>query len=153
MLRPPEPAGPSPPARAARPSPPARAREDAAIAASLDFGVYERKSGTQVGHACVVTDHVTFARLRDVCVDPAARGRGLGVRLAEAARDHLAPAGARRIPLATGDARGVYAKAGFLGLEKPGRRMAPANGQRPSRKDSPATGRTVSDPAPDCQLP
>ncbi|MGW0854960.1 GNAT family N-acetyltransferase [Streptomyces sp. NPDC002690] len=105
-----------------------RAKQDAAIAASLNFGVYERESGTQVGYARVVTDHVTFAWLCDVYVDPAARGRGLGVRLAEAVRDHLAPAGVRRILLATGDAHGVYAKAGFLGLEEPGQWMALTNG-------------------------
>ncbi|WP_328722675.1 GNAT family N-acetyltransferase [Streptomyces sp. NBC_00247] len=105
-----------------------RAEQDAAIAASLNFGVYERNSGTQVGYARVVTDHVTFAWLCDVYVDPVARGRGLGVRLAEAVRDHLAPAGVRRILLSTGDAHEVYAKAGFRGLEKPGQWMALTNG-------------------------
>ncbi|MGW2838771.1 GNAT family N-acetyltransferase [Streptomyces sp. NPDC001493] len=104
-----------------------RAKQDAAIAASLNFGVYERSSGTQVGYARVVTDHVSFAWLCDVYVDPAVRGQGLGVRLAEAVRDHLAPAGVRRILLATGDAHGVYEKVGFRGLEEPGQWMALIN--------------------------
>ncbi|MGW2281001.1 GNAT family N-acetyltransferase [Streptomyces sp. NPDC001770] len=104
-----------------------RAKQDAAIAASLNFGVYERSSGNQVGYARVVTDQVSFAWLCDVYVDPAARGQGLGVRLAEAVRDHLAPAGVRRILLATGDAHGVYEKAGFRRLEEPGNWMALVN--------------------------
>ncbi|MGW1465173.1 GNAT family N-acetyltransferase [Streptomyces sp. NPDC002308] len=104
-----------------------RAQQDAAIAASLNFGVYERSSGTQVGYARVVTDHVSFAWLCDVYVDPAVRGQGLGVRLAEAVRDHLAPAGVRRILLATGDAHGVYEKVGFRGLEEPDKWMALIN--------------------------
>lgn len=104
-----------------------RAKQDAAIAASLNFGVYERSSGTQVGYARVVTDHVTFAWLCDVYVAPVARGRGLGVRLAEAVRDHLAPAGVGRILLSTGDAHGVYGKVGFRELEEPGKWMALVN--------------------------
>ncbi|WEH42741.1 GNAT family N-acetyltransferase [Streptomyces sp. NBC_01218] len=101
-----------------------RATQDEAIAASLNFGVYERSSGTQVGYARVVTDQVTFAWLCDVYIEPAARGHGLGVRLAEAVRDHLALTGVRRILLATSDAHGVYGKVGFLPLEEPGHWMA-----------------------------
>ncbi|MFD6531045.1 GNAT family N-acetyltransferase [Streptomyces sp. NPDC060184] len=104
-----------------------RAKQDAAIASSLNFGVYERSSGSQVGYARVVTDHVFFAWLCDVYVDPSVRGQGLGVRLAEAVRDHLAPAGVRRILLATGDAHGVYAKVGFQALDEPGNWMALIN--------------------------
>ncbi|MFF7365218.1 GNAT family N-acetyltransferase [Streptomyces sp. NPDC008125] len=104
-----------------------RAEQDAAIAASLNFGVYERSSGAQVGYARVVTDQVSFAWLCDVYIDPAARGQGLGVRLAEAVRDHLAPTGVRRILLATGDAHGVYEKVGFRRLEEPGKWMALVN--------------------------
>lgn len=104
-----------------------RATVHAAIAASLNFVVYERSSGTQVGYARVVTDHVTFARLCDVYVDSAARGRGIGVRLAETVRDHLAPSGVRRILLATGDAHGAYEKVGFRGPEGPGKWMALIN--------------------------
>ncbi|UNO39098.1 GNAT family N-acetyltransferase [Streptomyces sp. MST-110588] len=96
-----------------------RERQDRAIAASLNFGVYERASGHQVGYARVVTDHVTFAWLCDVYIAPRARGRGLGTALAARVRDHLEPYGLRRIMLITGDAHGVYAKAGFEPLPQP----------------------------------
>ncbi|WP_431676741.1 GNAT family N-acetyltransferase [Kitasatospora sp. KL5] len=101
-----------------------REKQDSAIAASLNFGVYETASGIQVGYARVVTDGATFAWLCDVYIAPEARGRGLGTALAAAVRDHLAPHGLRRILLATADAHGVYAKAGFEPLAKPGKWMA-----------------------------
>ncbi|MEV6205652.1 GNAT family N-acetyltransferase [Kitasatospora sp. NPDC051914] len=101
-----------------------REKQDSAIAASLNFGVYETASGAQVGYARVVTDRATFAWLCDVYIAPEARGRGLGTALAAAVRDQLAPHGLRRILLATADAHGVYAKAGFEPLAKPGKWMA-----------------------------
>lgn len=101
-----------------------REKQDAAIEGSLNFGLYDTTSGTQVAYARVVTDHTTFAWLCDVYVDPAVRGKGLGVTLAAAVRDHLAPYGIRRILLATGDAHGVYAKAGFAPLAEPEKWMA-----------------------------
>ncbi|WP_030394902.1 MULTISPECIES: GNAT family N-acetyltransferase [Kitasatospora] len=96
-----------------------REKQDLAIAGSLNFGVYERASGTQLGYARVVTDRATFAWLCDVYIAPAARGRGLGTALAAAVRDHLAPYGLRRLLLATADAHPVYAKVGFEPMEKP----------------------------------
>ncbi|MFE0687255.1 GNAT family N-acetyltransferase [Streptomyces xiamenensis] len=101
-----------------------REKQDAAIAGSLNFGVYERASGAQVGYARVVTDHATFAWLCDVYVAPAARGRGLGTALARAVRDHLAPYGLRRIMLCTQDAHGVYERVGFAPLAAPERWMS-----------------------------
>jgi GNAT superfamily N-acetyltransferase len=95
-----------------------------AEAHSLNFGGYETATGEQRGYARVITDHTTFAWLCDVYVDPAARGRGLGTRLAVAVRDHLAPLGLRRILLATRDAHGVYAKVGFAPLADPESWMA-----------------------------
>jgi GNAT superfamily N-acetyltransferase len=95
-----------------------------AIAGSLNFGAYDSASGAQVGYARVVTDHATFAWLCDVYVDPAARGRGLGTALAAAVRDYLAPAGLRRVLLATADAHEVYAKVGFTPLANPEKWMA-----------------------------
>jgi GNAT superfamily N-acetyltransferase len=89
---------------------------------SLNFGVYA--GGEQIAYARVVTDHATFAWLCDVYVAPPARGRGVGTRLVEAVRDHLAPLGLRRVLLATDDAHGVYAKIGFEPLETPGKWMA-----------------------------
>lgn len=57
-------------------------------------------------------------------VDRGVRGEGLGTALAGAVRNHLAPYGLRRILLATGDAHGVYVKAGFEPLAAPGKWMA-----------------------------
>ncbi|MFC7307785.1 GNAT family N-acetyltransferase [Streptomyces monticola] len=101
-----------------------REKQDAAMAGSINFGAYDPDSGEQVAYARVVTDHSTFAWLCDVYVDPAVRGRGLGVALVAAVRDELEPCGLRRILLATGDAHGVYEKLGFKGLEDPGKWMA-----------------------------
>ncbi|MEV0442798.1 GNAT family N-acetyltransferase [Streptomyces spectabilis] len=96
-----------------------RAKQDAAIAGSLNFGVYETASGDQVAYARVVTDRATFAWLCDVYVDRSARGTGLGTALVAGVRDHLAAHGLRRILLGTADAHGVYEKIGFKGLQDP----------------------------------
>lgn len=101
-----------------------REKQDRAIANSLNFGVYDRVSGAQVGYARVITDRTTFAWLCDVYIAPAIRGKGLGTALAVGIREHLAPYGLRRILLATADAHGVYAKAGFAPLTQPERWMA-----------------------------
>jgi GNAT superfamily N-acetyltransferase len=96
-----------------------RETQDRAIASSLNVGVYNSSTGTQVGYARAVTDYATFAWLCDVYVARADRGQGLGVALAAAVRDYLAPYGLRRILLATADAHGIYAKVGFEPLAKP----------------------------------
>ncbi|MFC4126374.1 GNAT family N-acetyltransferase [Nocardia rhizosphaerae] len=90
-----------------------RDRQDRAIAESLNFGLYEQVSGTQVAYARVVTDTATFAWLCDVYVDRAVRGKNLGTALIAAVDAHLAPLGLRRVMLATADAHGLYAKFGF----------------------------------------
>ncbi|WP_406376303.1 GNAT family N-acetyltransferase [Streptomyces sp. NBC_00647] len=100
-----------------------REKQDQAIARSLNFGIYDRASGSQSGYARVVTDRATFAWLCDVYIAPAVRGKGLGTALVAAVRDHLAPYGLRRVLLATADAHGVYAEVGFAPLEKPGNWM------------------------------
>ncbi|RPK63593.1 Acetyltransferase (GNAT) family protein [Streptomyces sp. ADI96-02] len=89
-----------------------------AVQGSLNFGVYE-PDGAQVAYARVVTDRATFAWLCDVYVAPAHRGRGLGVRLATAVRDHLGPYGLKRVPLATLDAHELYARVGFVPVSDP----------------------------------
>ncbi len=99
-----------------------RAAVDRAAANSITFGVYA-PNGTQVGYARAVTDLTTFAWVADVYIDRSVRGRGLGVRLTEAIRDHLSPYGLRRIVLMTADAHEVYAKVGFTALPDPGRFM------------------------------
>ncbi|MEU9196033.1 GNAT family N-acetyltransferase [Streptomyces hundungensis] len=101
-----------------------REKQDAAIAGSLNFGAYERGSGEQVAYARIVTDYATFGWLCDVYVDRGARGKGLGTALVTAVRDHLEPAGLRRILLATADAHGVYEKIGFRALESTDKWMA-----------------------------
>ncbi|MEU6996343.1 GNAT family N-acetyltransferase [Streptomyces sp. NPDC046465] len=104
-----------------------REKQDAAIAASLNFGVYEGSSGAQVAYARVVTDRATFAWLCDVYVAPEARGKGLGTALVGAVCEELDAFGVRRTLLATGDAHGVYEKLGFKGLESPENWMGRGN--------------------------
>lgn len=89
---------------------------------SLCFGLYG-PDRAQVGFARVVTDHATFAWLCDVYVAREARGLGLGTWLATVTREHLADLGVPRIVLATADAHGVYAKAGFTPFASPDRWM------------------------------
>ncbi|MFI0894978.1 GNAT family N-acetyltransferase [Streptomyces sp. NPDC020983] len=97
----------------------AREKQDAAIAGSLNFGVYDSASGEQCAYARVITDKATFAWLCDVYVDRSARGKGLGTAMVAAIRDHLSQYGLRRILLATADAQGVYEKIGFAPIENP----------------------------------
>lgn len=100
-----------------------REKQDAAIAGSVNFGVYDTATGAQVGYARVVTDHATFAWLCDVYIAPTARGQGLGTALAAAVRDHLAPDRLSHVLLVTTDAHAVYAKVGFTPLTKPDKWM------------------------------
>ncbi|MER6806558.1 MULTISPECIES: GNAT family N-acetyltransferase [Streptomyces] len=101
-----------------------RDKQDAAIAGSLNFGVYASASGEQVAYARVVTDRATFAWLCDVYVDPSVRGKGVGTALVAAVREDLLPYGLRRVLLATHDAHGVYEKLGFRALDRPDQWMA-----------------------------
>ncbi|GAA2750493.1 GNAT family N-acetyltransferase [Kitasatospora cinereorecta] len=86
--------------------------------ASINFGAYDGE-GRQVAYARVVTDLATFGWLCDVYVDREHRGQGLGTRLAEAVRDHLAPYRLKRLMLSTLDAHEVYARAGFVPFPEP----------------------------------
>lgn len=97
-----------------------RTREKVRTAArhSINVGVFAG-SGRQVAYARVVTDRANFGWLCDVYVDRDHRGRGLGVRLVEAALAELEPMGLSRVLLATGDAHGVYARFGFEPLPRP----------------------------------
>ena len=88
-----------------------------AIQHSIPFGIYEGQR--QVGFARIVSDRATFAYLADVFVDPAARGRGLGVWLMEVITAHPELQGLRRWMLGTRDAHGLYAKFGFRPLARP----------------------------------
>ncbi|MEU6126772.1 GNAT family N-acetyltransferase [Streptomyces sp. NPDC047123] len=101
-----------------------REKQDAAIAGSLNFGVYDRTSGDQVAYARLVTDRATFAWLCDVYVAREARGKGLGTALVGTVCAHLDAFGVRRTLLATGDAHGVYEKLDFAALQDPAKWMA-----------------------------
>lgn len=96
-----------------------RATQDAAIDASMNFGIYDAGTGAQLAYARVVTDGVTFAWLCDVFVAREARGRGVGVALIHGVVAALEPLGLKRILLATGEAHGLYEKFGFLPLDRP----------------------------------
>ena len=86
------------------------------------FGVYA-PSSEQVGFARAVTDHATFGWLCDVYIAADERGKGLGTWLVEVVRDNLLATGVRRVLLATADAHGLYATAGFSALADPARWM------------------------------
>jgi len=86
------------------------------IEASLNFGLYRRESGGQVGFARVVTDGCTFSWLCDVAVDEAERGKGLGKFLMASLMSH--PVLERtKVVLGTRDAHGLYEKHGFVRQE------------------------------------
>lgn len=94
-----------------------RALVERAVTGSWCLAAY--REGEQVGFARAVTDRATFAWIADVFVDPAARGAGLGRRMARWFVEHPDLAGVRRIGLVTADAHGVYAPLGFHPLRRP----------------------------------
>ena len=92
------------------------------FANSFPVGLYAA-DGQQVAVARIVSDRATFAWLCDVYVDPGHRGRGLGTVLGTWAAEWADRHGIKRIVLATLDAHGVYAKAGFRPIGHPERWM------------------------------
>ncbi|MET3923222.1 GNAT family N-acetyltransferase [Arthrobacter sp. UYEF20] len=101
-----------------------REKQDAAIDASRNYGVYDIGTGEQIAYARVVTDGVTFAWLCDVFVATEARGQGIGKMLAAGVVADLEALELKRILLSTGDAHGLYAQFGFTELTEPSRMMA-----------------------------
>lgn len=99
-------------------------RQDAAIAGSWNFGVYDDATGEQLGYARLVTDRATFAWLADVYVDANSRGRGVGKALMAAIVAAVDELGVPRVMLATSDAHGLYAHYGFAPLAEPHKWMA-----------------------------
>ena len=91
------------------------------IEGSTVFGLYT-PDGAQAGFARLVTDGATFAWLGDLFVLEEHRGKGLGVRLAEAAVAEADRLGLRSLILATKDAHTMYERFGFAPLP-PGRYM------------------------------
>ncbi|OYQ33696.1 hypothetical protein CHU95_15205 [Niveispirillum lacus] len=92
---------------------------------SVAIGLYDFNC-FQIGYCRVITDHVSFAYLADVWVDPQRRGGGLGTFLVESVVMRPEWSGLRRFLLFTADAHGLYAKFGFRGLEMPERAMVRA---------------------------
>jgi len=84
---------------------------------SLNFGLFESQG--QVAYARVVTDYTTFAYVLDVFVLQEHRGKGYSRRLMEAILDHPRLQGLRRMLLVSSNARDLYAKHGFVPLQKP----------------------------------
>ena len=78
---------------------------------SLCFGLYE--NGKQIGFGRVATDHVVFAWLMDLFIDPAYRGQGLGAMLVEHIVNHPTIREVNGIGLRTDDAHELYARFGF----------------------------------------
>ena len=99
-----------------------RAAVGTAAEHSLNLGAFT-DDGRQVAYARVVTDHATFAWLCDVYVDSDHRGRGLGTILANSTVEWAERHEIKRVLLATLDAHGVYAKAGFVPIGHPERWM------------------------------
>jgi len=101
-----------------------RTREvvERSFANSFPVGLYAA-DGQQVAVARIVSDLATFAWLCDVYVDPDHRGRSLGTTLANWTVEWAERHGIKRVVLATLDAHGVYAKAGFVPVGYPERWM------------------------------
>lgn len=98
------------------------------IDGSCCFGLYkitnkENNAIAQIGFARVVTDYATFAYLADVFIIEECRGKALAKWMMEEIMKHPGLQGLRRWMLATRDAHGLYAKFGFLSLDKPERIM------------------------------
>jgi GNAT superfamily N-acetyltransferase len=92
------------------------------FANSFPVGLYTADR-RQVAVARIVSDRATFVWLCDVYVDRDHRGRGLGTILANWSVEWAERYDIKRVVLATVDAHGVYAKAGFVPLGHPERWM------------------------------
>ena len=77
----------------------------------------------QIGFARVVTDFATFGYIADVFVIEEFGGKGLAKWMMEEIMNFPDLQGLRRWLLATRDAHSLYAKFGFLPLDKPERIM------------------------------
>ncbi|MFT4185402.1 MAG: GNAT family N-acetyltransferase [Rhizobium sp.] len=95
-----------------------RALFERALAGSLPVAIYA-PSGELATFARVVTDLAVFAYLRDVFTLPEHRGQGLATFLAQAIRSHPELTTVSSWMLATRDAHGVYAKAGYAPVPHP----------------------------------
>lgn len=85
---------------------------------ALAIGLYA-PDGSQAGFARAVTDYTLNARLTDVVVLPAHRGKGLATGLVRAVLEHPSVATVKAWTLSTDDAHGLYAKFGFTAPRQP----------------------------------
>jgi GNAT superfamily N-acetyltransferase len=96
-------------------------RVEAAVAHSLNFGLYQKEK--QIGFARIVSDFSTVAYLGDVYVVPEFRGRGLSKWLLQIIREYPELQGLRRWILSTKDAHGLYKQFGWKSVAFPERWM------------------------------
>jgi GNAT superfamily N-acetyltransferase len=89
---------------------------DRSIDNSLVFGLRD-PNGAQAGFARVVTDKARFGWLADVFVLEPHRGRGLGVWLVQTVLTHPDLVSVRML-LGTADAHGLYARFGFVPMDR-----------------------------------
>lgn len=85
------------------------------------YGVSLLREGEVVGMGRVIGDGGCFYFVVDVAVEPALQGRGLGRRIMQALDAWVranAPATAHVSLIADGDARHLYAKYGFVELQR-----------------------------------
>lgn len=95
-----------------------RAVLERALSASLPMAVLA-PDGSIAGFARLVTDYTVFAYLRDVFTLPQHRGKGLAAWLALTIRSHPELVSVSNWMLATRDAHGVYARAGYRPVPHP----------------------------------
>ncbi|AMB58883.1 GNAT family N-acetyltransferase [Microterricola viridarii] len=100
------------------------------------IGVYDERTGEQVGFARALSDGLGFAYLADVIVSEAHRGNGLGKRIVQAMIDD-GPGAHFRWTLFTSNAHGLYEQFGFTdpgptALVRPAAAQPPHPTQAPS---------------------
>jgi GNAT superfamily N-acetyltransferase len=108
-----------------------RAVIEKSIQNSVCLGIYEKRTGKQVGFARIVTDGATVAWLGDVIVDEAHRRKGLGKLLVSRVVELMEKNGTTCL-LATRDAHGLYEKYGFARSELMKRLVSGAGGAKNS---------------------
>lgn len=84
---------------------------------SHSFGLYHNNK--QIGFAKVLTDYARFAYLSDVLITKKYHGKGLGLFMIKGILEDPKLKEVKKWMLATRDAHGLYAKAGFTKLLDP----------------------------------
>ncbi len=86
---------------------------------ALVVGAFLALSGEQIGYSRVISDKTRFAYICDVYVDERFRKIGVGQGMIDYILRHPGLAPVYQWLLATKDAHGVYAKAGFVPITRP----------------------------------